>query len=90
MRRLNRIKIDVIRKKWSSIKYEAAFDDDQHLSFATTWFDELEKTLSKAKNDKEFTSDIFWSASDFFDREMDSDTKRDVFAYLLGKYIRKM
>lgn len=90
MKRSVLIKLKAFNKMWSKTKSDSLELEDGGLLFSTNWIDELESILRRWKYDKEFTGDIVSSAHKFFLNEMDDQQKADSFAYLLGKYIRKM
>lgn len=90
MKRSVFLKLKKLNQGWFRTKNTALELEDGGIVFSTGWIDELESSLRRWKYDKEFTGDIVSSAHKFFLHEMDEQQKADAFAYLLGKYIRKM
>lgn len=87
MKRLFRIRIGMIEQRWDDIKEDKSKED---IDFVVSWLDDLSKTLKKYERDREFLKEVIGSAHKFYLNELTDNQKTDAFAYLLGKFVRKM
>lgn len=74
-------------RNWEAI--QSVSSDAESSTFAQKWVGDLEDTLYRFRNDREFVGHLLQSASDFFDQNMSDKQKHDCFFYLLGSKNRK-
>ena len=80
------LRLRKISKKWDELHHE---EENASARFASGWVNDLEDTLHRYRNDKDFIYKIIDSASRFFSESMTEQEKHDAFFFLLGKSNRR-